>query len=132
MSDISLQDSLLALAKSDNRSKKARIREQLDAIETAIAAGVAYSSITAVLADHGIKMTVQSLSATLVKLRQERALSAADKHWTTDVGDAESASQPTHEDIGSAAATTMPKATTPRTIRQIRQRTIDLESLVNS
>jgi hypothetical protein len=74
MDKIAVAQSLRALA-ADNkgRSKTARLRDVLDDVEAALAAGVPRSAVLQTLAQHGLDMTLATFETTLRRLRRKRA-----------------------------------------------------------
>lgn len=69
----SAADALRALAKGDaNRSDTARLRELIEEIENALAAGVRRTAVLETLREHGISMTFRSFESALYRIRKER------------------------------------------------------------
>jgi hypothetical protein len=74
MDKVAIAQRLRALASDDNRrSKTARLRDVLDDVETALAAGVPRSAVLETLAQHGLDMTLATFETTLRRLRRKRA-----------------------------------------------------------
>ena len=68
-----IAERLRALASDDNkRSKAARLRDVIDDVEFALAAGVTRSSVLEELAAHGLEMTLTTFDTTLKRIRQKR------------------------------------------------------------
>ena len=68
-----IAERLRALASDDNkRSKAARLRDVIDDVEFALAAGVTRSSVLEELAAHGLEMTLATFDTTLKRIRQKR------------------------------------------------------------
>ena len=69
-----LSENLHALATtSKGRSKAAQLRDVLDDVEAAFAAGVTHSAVLAALQQQGIEMTPNTFEGTLKRLRTQRA-----------------------------------------------------------
>lgn len=58
------------------RSQTARLRDVLDEVEAAIAAGVSHATILSALNERGFSMTPKSFADTLFRLRKKRAKGA--------------------------------------------------------
>lgn len=68
-----ITERLRALASDDKkRSKAARLRDVIDDVEAALAAGVPRSVIVEELATQGLEMTLASFDGTLKRIRQKR------------------------------------------------------------
>ncbi len=68
-----IAERLRTLASDDNkRSKAARLRDVIDDVEVALAAGVTRSSVLEELAAHGLEMTLATFDTTLKRIRQKR------------------------------------------------------------
>lgn len=64
---------LRALASDDTgRSKAARLRDVIDDVEAALAAGVSRASVVEELTNHGLEMTLATFETTLKRIRQKR------------------------------------------------------------
>lgn len=73
MNTKAIAERLRALASDDKkRSKAARLRDVIDDVEAAIAAGVPRSVIVQELASQGLEMTLASFDGTLKRIRQKR------------------------------------------------------------
>jgi len=72
-----LSDQLHELARSANRSKAAQLRDVIDEIEVALAAGVPRSAVLHVLSAHGLQMTMATFETTLRRNRAARARNPA-------------------------------------------------------
>ena len=62
----------LASAATDKRSKVARLRDVVDDVEAALAAGVRRSAVVEKLAEHGLEMTLSTFDSSLRRIRQKR------------------------------------------------------------
>lgn len=72
-----IAERLRALASDDKkRSKAARLRDVIDDVEAALAAGVPRSVIVQELASQGLEMTLASFDGTLKRIRQKRESSS--------------------------------------------------------
>lgn len=68
-----IAERLRALASDDmKRSKAARLRDVIDDVEAALAAGVPRSSVVDELSKHGLNMTLATFETTLKRIRQKR------------------------------------------------------------
>ncbi|MDF0606761.1 hypothetical protein HZU77_014020 [Neisseriaceae bacterium TC5R-5] len=68
-----IAERLRALASDDKkRSKAARLRDVIDDVETALAAGVPRSSVVEELAAQGLQMSLATFETTLKRIRQKR------------------------------------------------------------
>ena len=87
-----IAERLRALASDDNkRSKAARLRDVIDDVEFALAAGVTRSSVLEELAAHGLEMTLTTFDTTLKRIRQKRNKTSI----TSDKSVSQSQNQPT-------------------------------------
>lgn len=69
-----IAEQLRALASDDKkRSKAARLRDVIEDVEGALAAGVPQATVVETLASHGLEMTLKSFKTTLGRIRQKRA-----------------------------------------------------------
>ena len=69
-----IAERLRALACDDKkRSKAARLRDVIDDVEVALAAGVSRSLVVKELAAHGLEMTLATFETTLKRIRQKHA-----------------------------------------------------------
>lgn len=69
-----IAERLRALACDDKkRSKAARLRDVIDDVEIALAAGVPRSLVVKELAAHGLEMTLATFETTLKRIRQKHA-----------------------------------------------------------
>ena len=69
---------LRTLAQSDEaRSKTARLRDVIEDVETALAAGVSRERIVQELGRHGLEMSLATFAGTLRRLRKRRRTSPA-------------------------------------------------------
>lgn len=68
-----IAERLRALASDDKkRSKAARLRDVIDDVEAALAAGVPRASVVEELSKHGLEMTLATFETTLKRIRQKR------------------------------------------------------------
>jgi len=68
---------LRTLAADDKkRSKAARLRDIIDDVETALAAGVPHSAVVEELAKHGLEMSLATFNTNLRRIRQKRNTAA--------------------------------------------------------
>ena len=68
-----IAERLRALASDDKkRSKAARLRDVIDDVEAALAAGVPRASVVEELTKHGLEMTLATFETTLKRIRQKR------------------------------------------------------------
>lgn len=68
-----VSERLRALASDDQkRSKAARLRDVIDDVETALAAGVSRADVLAELKAHGLDMSLSTFDTTLKRLRAKR------------------------------------------------------------
>ena len=73
MTNKSVSERLRVLATDDkNRSKAARLRDVLDDVEAALAAGVKQAAVVEVLKEAGLEMTLGTFKNTLQRLRAKR------------------------------------------------------------
>ncbi len=71
MGKSTLADRLRKLAANDqNRSKTARVREVIDEIEAALAAGVSRQKVLDALAEDGLVMSMRTFETTLKRIRR--------------------------------------------------------------
>jgi len=62
----------LASDATDKRSKVARLRDVVDDVEAALAAGVLRSAVVETLAANGLEMTLATFDSSLRRIRQKR------------------------------------------------------------
>lgn len=68
-----IAERLRALASDDKkRSKAARLRDVIDDVEAALAAGVPRASVVEELTKHGLEITLATFETTLKRIRQKR------------------------------------------------------------
>lgn len=133
MTKTSVADVLRELAKGDkSRSETARLRDVIDEVEAALAAGVSRSAVLDALHGQGFTMTLKSFESALYRIRKQRGqgtagtpaapVSAPLRH------DEKPPASPPAEN---AREGDKPKAriTNPADVRKARKREIDLESL---
>ncbi|WP_319103226.1 hypothetical protein [Pseudomonas aeruginosa] len=141
MTKTSVADVLRELAKGDkSRSETARLRDVIDEVEAALAAGVSRSAVLEALHGQGFTMTLKSFESALYRIRKQREQGGARK-----LAPQSSGAEFRHDEIQAADSTgeaaapesareeaqTGPKAriTNPADIRKSRRREIDLEGL---
>ncbi|CEI18813.1 hypothetical protein ACWJKH_00020 (plasmid) [Xanthomonas axonopodis pv. cassiae] len=77
MTKTSVADVLRELAKGDkSRSETARLRDVIDEVEAAIAAGVSRSAVLEALHGQGFTMTLKSFESALYRIRKQRGQGA--------------------------------------------------------
>jgi len=73
MGNNELSEQLRVLASDANkRSKAARLRDVVDDVEAALAAGVQRSAVVETLAKNGLEMTLSTFDSSLRRIRQKR------------------------------------------------------------
>jgi hypothetical protein len=73
MEKTSVVEVLRALATGDkNRSETARLRDFIDEIENALAAGVSRAAVLETLHNQGFTLTLKSFESALYRIRQKR------------------------------------------------------------
>ncbi|MFS8371836.1 hypothetical protein EIQ27_00490 [Xanthomonas campestris pv. armoraciae] len=78
MTKTSVADVLRELAKGEkSRSETARLRDVIDEVEAAIAAGVSRSAVLEALHGQGFTMTLKSFESALYRIRKQRGQGAA-------------------------------------------------------
>ncbi len=86
MTENTLSEQLRLLATNNmQRSKSARLREVLDDVEWALAAGVSKSLIIEQLAKNNLHFTLTTFNTTLQRLRKKRAISSIKSSATSAV-----------------------------------------------
>ena len=134
MTNNSVADVLRALATGDKgRSETARLRDIVDEIEAALAAGVSRAAVLETLNAQGFTMTLKSFESALYRIRKKRTQAAKPAAKIGQIGHgqaAEPASQPAQ---APQEPTGEPKAriTNPADIRKSRRREIDLDNLTD-
>ncbi|MCT8003918.1 hypothetical protein NZL82_18790 [Sphingomonas sanguinis] len=133
MTKTSVADVLRELAKGDkSRSETARLRDVIDEVEAALAAGVSRSAVLEALHGQGFTMTLKSFESALYRIRKQRGQGAAGAPAAPAPAplrhDEKPPASPPAE---SAREGDKPKAriTNPADVRKARKRDIDLESL---
>ena len=77
MTNTTITEELRRLASDQMvRSQTARLRDVLDEVEAAVAAGVSHATILSALNERGFSMTPKSFADTLFRLRKKRAKGA--------------------------------------------------------
>ncbi|HHU9433225.1 TPA: hypothetical protein ACUK7H_004914 [Escherichia coli] len=133
MTKTSVADVLRELAKGDkSRSETARLRDVIDEVEAALAAGVSRSAVLEALHGQGFTMTLKSFESALYRIRKQRGQGAA------GVPAAPAPAPLRHDEKPPASPPAenaregdRPKTriTNPADVRKARKRDIDLESL---
>lgn len=59
-------------ASSNHRSKAALLRDVIDDVEAALAAGISRSSIVKALSEHGLEISLSTFDTTLKRIRKKR------------------------------------------------------------
>jgi hypothetical protein len=78
-----ISERLRALAASSNhRSKAALLRDVIDDVEAALAAGISRSSIVEALSEHGLEISLSTFDTTLKRIRQKRGKTSNPKAQT--------------------------------------------------
>lgn len=78
MTKTSVADVLRELAKGDkSRSETARLRDVIDEVEAALAAGVSRSAVLEALHGQGFTMTLKSFESALYRIRKQRGQGGA-------------------------------------------------------
>lgn len=129
MTKDSVADVLRALATGDkSRSETARLRDIVDEVEAALAAGVSRAAVLQALNDQGFTMTLKSFESALYRIRKKRIQPAKP---TAKFGhdQAEPASQPAQAPQEEPAKDPQARITNPADIRKSRRREIDLDDL---
>ena len=111
MTKDSVADVLRALATGDkSRSETARLRDIVDEVEAALAAGVSRAAVLEALNAQGFTMTLKSFESALYRIRKKRT---------------QPAQAPQQKPAGEPQA----RITNPADIRKSRRREIDLNDL---
>ncbi|GAE48496.1 MULTISPECIES: hypothetical protein [Xanthomonas] len=133
MTKTSVADVLRELAKGDkSRSETARLRDVIDEVEAALAAGVSRSAVLDALHGQGFTMTLKSFESALYRIRKQRGQGTAGTPAAPVPAplrhDEKPPASPPAEN---AREGDKPKAriTNPADVRKARKREIDLESL---
>ncbi|EFB0286295.1 hypothetical protein HGB69_004444 [Salmonella enterica] len=133
MTKTSVADVLRELAKGDkSRSETARLRDVIDEVEAALAAGVSRSAVLEALHGQGFTMTLKSFESALYRIRKQRGQGTAGTPAAPVPAplrhDEKPPASPPAEN---AREGDKPKAriTNPADVRKARKREIDLESL---
>lgn len=133
MTNNSVADVLRALATGDKgRSETARLRDIVDEIEAALAAGVSRAAVLETLNAQGFTMTLKSFESALYRIRKKRTQAAKPAAKIGQIGHgqaAEPASQPAQAPQQEPAGEPQARITNPADIRKSRRRDIDLDDL---
>lgn len=131
MTKDSVADVLRALAIGDkSRSETARLRDIVDEVEAALAAGVSRAAVLEALNAQGFTMTLKSFESALYRIRKKRtqpAKPAANRSAAQAEREAAAlaAAQAPQEPAGEPKM----RITNPADIRKSRRREIDLDDL---
>ncbi|EMO4164938.1 hypothetical protein R7Q53_004007 [Morganella morganii] len=132
MTKDSVADVLRALATGDkSRSETARLRDIVDEVEAALAAGVSRAAVLEALNDQGFTMTLKSFESALYRIRKKRTQPAKP---TAKIGHdqiAAPASQPAQAPREEPTGEPQARITNPADIRKSRRREIDLDDLTD-
>ena len=133
MTKDSVADVLRALATGDkSRSETARLRDIVDEVEAALAAGVSRAAVLDTLNAQGFTMTLKSFESALYRIRKKRTQAAKPAAKIGQIGHgqaAEPASQPAQAPQQEPAGEPKARITNPADIRKSRRRDIDLDDL---
>ena len=130
MTKDSVADVLRALATGDKgRSETARLRDIVDEIEAALAAGVSRAAVLETLNAQGFTMTLKSFESALYRIRKKRTQPAKPAAKIGHDQAAEPASQPAQAPQQKPAGEPQARITNPADIRKSRRRDIDLDDL---
>ena len=132
MTKDSVADVLRALATGDkSRSETARLRDIVDEVEAALAAGVSRAAVLEALNAQGFTMTLKSFESALYRIRKKRTQPAKPAAKIGHDQTAETASQPAQAPQQEPAGEPQARITNPADIRKSRRREIDLDVLSN-
>ena len=130
MTKDSVADVLRALATGDkSRSETARLRDIVDEVEAALAAGVSRAAVLEALNAQGFTMTLKSFESALYRIRKKRTQAAKPAAKIGHGQAAEPASQPAQAPQQEPAGEPQARITNPADIRKSRRREIDLDDL---
>lgn len=130
MTKDSVADVLRALATGDkSRSETARLRDIVDEVEAALAAGVSRAAVLQALNDQGFTMTLKSFESALYRIRKKRTQPAKPAAKIGHDQIAAPASQPAQAQQQEPAGEPQARITNPADIRKSRRREIDLDDL---
>ena len=123
-------DVLRALATGDkSRSETARLRDIVDEVEAALAAGVSRAAVLEALNAQGFTMTLKSFESALYRIRKKRTQPAKPAAEIGHNQAAQPASQPAQAPQQEPAGEPKARITNPADIRKSRRRDIDLDDL---
>ena len=135
MTNNSVADVLRALATGDKgRSETARLRDIVDEIEAALAAGVSRAAVLETLNAQGFTMTLKSFESALYRIRKKRTQAAKPAAKIGQIGHgqaAEPASQPAQAPQQEPAGEPQARITNPADVRKASRREINLEDYGN-
>ena len=132
MTKDSVADVLRALATGDkSRSETARLRDIVDEVEAALAAGVSRAAVLEALNDQGFTMTLKSFESALYRIRKKRTQPAKPAAKIGHDQAAEPASQPAQAPQQEPAGEPQARITNPADVRKASRREINLEDYGN-
>ena len=132
MTNNSVADVLRALATGDKgRSETARLRDIVDEIEAALAAGVSRAAVLETLNAQGFTMTLKSFESALYRIRKKRTQPAKPAAKIGHDQAAEPASQPAQAPQQEPAGEPQARITNPADVRKASRREINLEDYGN-
>lgn len=130
MTKDSVADVLRALATGDkSRSETARLRDIVNEVEAALAAGVSRVAVLEALNAQGFTMTLKSFESALYRIRKKRTQPAKPAAKLGHDQATEPASQPAQAPQQEPAGEPQARITNPADIRKSRRREIDLDDL---
>lgn len=132
MTKDSVADVLRALATGDkSRSETARLRDIVDEVEAALAAGVSRAAVLEALNAQGFTMTLKSFESALYRIRKKRTQQAKPAAKIGHDQAAKPASKPAQAQQQEPAGEPQARITNPADIRKARNREINLDDLSN-
>ena len=132
MTKDSVADVLRALATGDkSRSETARLRDIVDEVEAALAAGVSRAAVLEALNAQGFTMTLKSFESALYRIRKKRTQPAKPAAKLGHDQAAEPASQPAQAPQQKPAGEPQARITNPADVRKASRREINLEDYGN-
>ncbi len=132
MTKNSVADVLRALATGDkSRSETARLRDIVDEVEAALAAGVSRAAVLQALNDQGFTMTLKSFESALYRIRKKRTQPAKPAAKIGHDQIAAQAGQPAQAPREEPTGEPQARITNPADIRKSRRREIDLDDLTD-
>lgn len=130
MTKDSVADVLRALATGDkSRSETARLRDIVNEVEAALAAGVSRVAVLEALNAQGFTMTLKSFESALYRIRKKRTQPAKPAAKLGHDQATEPASQPAQAPQQEPTGEPKARITNPADIRKSRRREINLDDL---